>query len=86
MIEIGKAMVDLKNRLHPPGGDYIPEWKRNLPSWSMWEPGMPGKPDHRPCLGTGYYRVDLPLEHPEFGQLQKCECTKWLEERRLQGH
>ncbi len=28
------------------------------------------------CQGTGFYRLDLPLDHPEFGKIHVCECRQ----------
>lgn len=38
------------------------------------------------CKGAGYYLLDRPVGHPEFGQLRACKCTiQWQQERRLQA-
>jgi DNA replication protein DnaC len=36
--------------------------------------GLAGKPDCPICGGTGYFRLDLPVNHPEFGKLHVCSC------------
>jgi DNA replication protein DnaC len=37
------------------------------------------------CKGAGWLRVDVPLGHPSFGRLIKCDCIRHTEERqRLQ--
>jgi DNA replication protein DnaC len=36
----------------------------------------PGKPDCPMCGGLGYLRQDLPVGHPDFGQLEICTCRK----------
>jgi DNA replication protein DnaC len=51
----------------------------------------PGKADdvYRPpetavcpiCQGAGWLRVDVPLGHPSFGRLIKCDCIRHAEER-----
>jgi DNA replication protein DnaC len=33
-----------------------------------------GEPDCPICHGLGYYRLEVPLNHPEFGKLQVCSC------------
>jgi DNA replication protein DnaC len=35
-----------------------------------------GDPNCPICHGTGYYRQDLPVGHPDFGKLQVCTCRK----------
>ncbi|MEA3349797.1 MAG: ATP-binding protein, partial [Chloroflexota bacterium] len=35
-----------------------------------------GDPDCEVCHGTGYYRVDLPVGHPQFGKLHVCSCRQ----------
>jgi DNA replication protein DnaC len=35
---------------------------------------LPGNPDCPLCGGVGYLRQDLPVGHPDFGQLQVCSC------------
>lgn len=36
------------------------------------------------CGGTGYLRQDVPVNHPNFGKLVKCDCRlRELEEQRL---
>jgi len=37
------------------------------------------------CNGAGWLRVDVPLGHPSFGRLFKCECIKQTEERQRVG-
>lgn len=33
------------------------------------------------CKGAGWLRIDVPLGHPSFGRLFKCECGKRFDER-----
>jgi DNA replication protein DnaC len=33
------------------------------------------------CQGAGWLRLDVPLGHPSFGRLIKCECTQRNEDR-----
>lgn len=33
-----------------------------------------GDPDCPVCHGLGYLRSDLPIEHPDFGRLEICQC------------
>jgi DNA replication protein DnaC len=35
---------------------------------------LAGDPNCPLCGGLGYLRRDLPVDHPEFGRLQMCEC------------
>jgi DNA replication protein DnaC len=39
-------------------------------------PDLPGDPDCPICGGLGYLRVDLPVGHPHFGQVQVCSCRR----------
>ncbi len=53
--------------------------KANTPTSSNEPPpdaGMAGDPDCEICGGAGYLRADLPVGHPEFGQLQNCQCRQ----------
>jgi DNA replication protein DnaC len=36
--------------------------------------GLLGDPECPHCGGLGYLRLDLPLDHPDFGKLQPCTC------------
>lgn len=35
---------------------------------------LPGDPDCPICGGIGYVRLDVPLNHPEFGKVHICSC------------
>jgi DNA replication protein DnaC len=55
--------------------------KANSPITSNTDPArserpgdLLGDPDCPLCGGLGYLRVDLPVEHPDFGKLQVCTC------------
>ncbi|MBE9525274.1 MAG: ATP-binding protein [Chloroflexi bacterium] len=37
---------------------------------------LPGDPNCDICAGVGYFHLDLPLGHPDFGQLQVCPCRQ----------
>jgi DNA replication protein DnaC len=37
---------------------------------------LPGDPDCPICKGLGYYRLDVPLSHPDFGKMQICTCRQ----------
>jgi DNA replication protein DnaC len=37
---------------------------------------LPGDPDCPICHGVGYFRLDMPLGHPDFGKLQICTCRQ----------
>jgi len=37
---------------------------------------LPGDPDCPICQGVGYYRLDVPLDHPDFGKMQICTCRQ----------
>jgi DNA replication protein DnaC len=37
---------------------------------------LPGDPNCKICGGGGYYRLDVPIGHPEFGRLQICQCRQ----------
>src|SRR4030065_1448799 len=36
--------------------------------------GLLGDPECPHCSGLGYLRLDLPLDHADFGKLQPCTC------------
>ena len=54
---------------------YVHNWKDYVPPGSKWDPGSPGMPDCKVCLGLGYLRQELPVGHPDFGRLWLCECV-----------
>ena len=73
MKTIAEALAELKvNR--PDGKQYVEDWQKHIPSWSMWTPGSLGKPDCESCKGLGVVRVGVSLKHPFFGKLFSCEC------------
>lgn len=37
---------------------------------------LPGDPDCEVCKGMGYYRLEVPVGHPDFGKLQVCQCRQ----------
>jgi DNA replication protein DnaC len=37
---------------------------------------MLGDPSCQNCHGLGYYRLDVPLGHPDFGKVHLCECRQ----------
>ena len=55
---------------------YILNWRENLPEGSQWFPGSTGLPTCQLCNGLGWLRQDLPVGHPEFGKLVKCDCVR----------
>ena len=36
----------------------------------------PGDPNCKICGGPGFWRQDLPGEHPDFGTMQICVCPQ----------
>ncbi|CAN5366877.1 ATP-binding protein [soil metagenome] len=34
------------------------------------------------CKDAGYFRLEVPIDHPQFGQLHKCSCRREIEEVR----
>lgn len=73
MKTISEALAELKvNR--PDGKQYVEDWHKHIPAWSMWTPGSLGKPDCTSCKGLGVVRVNVSLKHPFFGKLFACEC------------
>ncbi len=48
----------------------------NTDSANNYNQTMLGDPNCPNCQGLGYYRLDLPLGHPEFGKLHLCECRQ----------
>ena len=37
---------------------------------------LPGDPNCPDCHGIGYYRLEVPMGHPEFGRLHICTCRQ----------
>lgn len=37
---------------------------------------LPGDPNCPECHGIGYYRLDVPFGHPDFGRLHICTCRQ----------
>ena len=54
---------------------YVHDWQSQIPSWSLWQPGSPGKYNCAECLGTGWLRRELHATQQEFGRLIFCECV-----------
>lgn len=56
--------------------------KASSPTTSNTEPSRQqandriGDPNCPICGGIGYYRLDLPVGHPDFGKLQACDCRR----------
>lgn len=77
MQTIAEALSQLQQNTQATNGKklYIPEWKKEIPPWSLWEPGFTGRPDCRGCLGLGVVRVEVSIGHPFFGKLFSCECV-----------
>ncbi|MCC6704401.1 MAG: ATP-binding protein [Thermomicrobiales bacterium] len=50
-----------------------------------------GSPEETPewrcpiCQDTGFYILEVPVGHPQFGRLQKCNCRKVQDEARKAG-
>lgn len=73
MQTISEAIASIRNstatfREAFDGGTYVP-------ARSRWTRGDVGDPECPECLGLGYLRLDLPVGHPNFGQLFACECA-----------
>ena len=47
---------------------------------------LPGNPTCEICGGGGYLRLDLPIDHPDFGKLQVCSCREGRINRSLHNH
>ena len=62
---------------------YVPDWEAQLPEGSLWSPGSEGQPDCKKCLGLGWLRRDLPIDHKEFGKLIMCSCVSREDHFRL---
>lgn len=45
-----------------------------IPSTTDWKSKTLGDPDCPKCRGSGYLRLDVPIDHPQFGKLQVCSC------------
>jgi DNA replication protein DnaC len=57
--------------------------KESSPISSSTEPDQPaaaqgllGDPDCPHCHGVGYLRLEVPLDHPDFGRLEICACRR----------
>ncbi|RPI30469.1 MAG: AAA family ATPase, partial [Chloroflexota bacterium] len=57
--------------------------KASSPTSSSTESGQPkpfnglaGDPDCPICGGAGYYRLELPIDHPDFGKVHVCSCRQ----------
>ena len=37
---------------------------------------LAGDPNCPICEGIGYLRMDLPIDHPDFGKLEMCTCRQ----------
>ncbi len=48
----------------------------NIEAPSLRASELPGDPNCPTCQGIGYYRLDLPVNHPEFGKLHICACRQ----------
>ena len=70
---LSEAMADFKitRTRHIPAAD----WKKTLPEGSHWQPGFPGQPGCKKCLGLGYLTLNVGVHHPQFGKLIVCECV-----------
>jgi DNA replication protein DnaC len=57
-------------------------WKANSQNSSSIESqanrtrDLPGDPDCPYCHGLGYLRLDVPVDHPEFGKIHICSCRQ----------
>ena len=56
-------------------GQVVRDWRQLLPPGSRWDPGDPGDPACKMCAGTGYVRLELPVNHPDFGTIFLCDCV-----------
>lgn len=56
----------------------------NLTRTTEWDDDVyrpPEQPVCPRCKGAGWLRLDVPLGHPSFGRLFKCECIKNAEDK-----
>lgn len=53
----------------------VKNWKDMIPKESRWNPGDPGDPTCKMCGGPGFVRIDLPVNHPQFGKVYYCDCV-----------
>lgn len=67
------AMRRLQHEARQPQASPTP---RAAHSGSRWITGDFGRPDCPHCRGLGYVRVEVPVRHPLFGKLLRCECTE----------
>lgn len=73
MMRIGEAISNMKASR---SGTTVKNWRDMLPPGSRWNPGDPGNPACQVCEGTGYLRMDLPINHPYFGRVFLCDCAR----------
>jgi len=59
---------------------YAEDWRERIPKGSLWQPGSPGDPTCKNCLGLGFVTLDVPVNHPAFAEWFRCWCAS--EERR----
>lgn len=73
MEKVSKILENMRART---GGPQTTRgWKEMLPPGSNWNPGDPGDPACTICNGTGFVRLDLPINHPQFGRIHFCDCV-----------
>ena len=73
---INTALQRMKRSATMNGGQaLVSDWRKQIPDWSHWFPGCPGDPFCEKCLGTGYVRLDVEIEHPMFGKILFCDCV-----------
>jgi hypothetical protein len=50
-------------------------WRARLPKGSLWHSQSPGDPYCPICMGLGFIKFDLPIDHRYFGKLCYCYCV-----------
>jgi hypothetical protein len=49
--------------------------RAHLPKGSLWTLQSPGDPDCPICMGLGFIKFDVPIDHRYFGKLFYCYCV-----------
>lgn len=72
----------MSGRLRSDASDSL--WQRHEPSSTEREQPEPPEPHCPECDGVGWFRPELPIDHPDFRKLIPCRCTEAkLARRRL---
>lgn len=80
-MKLEKIIRKAQTEINPATGrPYLP----SPDSSTVSMPDSPKKPVCPDCGGAGWWRYEVPGDHPEFGKLHKCHCQAENEAIRLQ--